>query len=144
MSEVSTLQELLVGRVQRDDEEGRARLTRKDFEETLGDDVDMAMVKRVEHKKAVYRAAATGALGQVSLEMLIANPSRDSIETEAEFGSQSTIRNKVSRHHTVGKGDKRKDYYGHSTVVVSNGDEPELINAIEAIGKRGRELFGPK
>lgn len=144
MSEVNSLSDLLIGRVKRDDKEGRAKLSRIDFEETLGDDCTMADVKRVERKVALYRAASTSALGRVSMDMLLADPTRDSVETEAEYGTQSTIRNTIRRHHTVGKGDKRKDLFGHSTVVVSNGDEPELLGAIEEIGRKGLELFGPK
>ncbi len=142
MSEVLTLEELLVGRVVRNDEEGTATLSRKDFEENLGDDCDMGQVKRVEHKLAVYRAAATGALGRVQMEMLVGNPSREYVDGSAEYGTQSKITNRVSRCHTVGKGDKRKDFYGHSKVIVSNGDEPDLLEAIESIGRRGQELFG--
>lgn len=144
MSDVKTLEELLLGRVKRDEEAGKAKLSRQDFEETLGDDCTMADVKRVERKVALYRAASTSALGRVGMDMLLANPARDQVETEAEYGTQSTIRNTIRRHHTVGKGDKRKDLYGHSTVVVSNGDEPELLSAIEEIGRKGLDLFGPK
>lgn len=142
MSEVLTLEELLVGRVVRNDEEGTAKLSRADFEENLGDDCDMAMVKRVEHKLATYRAAATGALGRVQMEMLVGDPGRDYIDGSAEYGTQSKLTNRVSRCHTVGKGDKRKDFYGHSKVVVSNGNEPDLLAAIESIGRRGQDLFG--
>ena len=76
--------------------------------------------------------------------MVSAVKTRDYIDTEAEYGSQSKISNRVRRTHTVGKGDKKREYYGHSTVVVSNGDEPELLSSIEAIGRRGQDIFGPK
>ena len=88
MSDVSDLKELLIGRISRDPKEGRARLSRVDFEETLGDDCNMADVIRVEHKLARFRAASTGALGEVGIEMLIADPEREYIDTEAEYGTQ--------------------------------------------------------
>lgn len=144
MSEVNTLKALLVGRVERDEKNGRATLKREDFEATLGDDCTMADIMRAEHKTALYRAAAVGALGDVGIDMLIGDTTRDYIDTEAEYGSQSKISNRVRRTHTVGKGDKKREYYGHSTVVVSNGDEPELLSSIEAIGRRGQDIFGPK
>lgn len=125
--------------------DGELKLDRRTFEEiALGDDLTMADVKRVEHRLASYRAASTSALGNRALDILTADPSLDEVKTIAEYGSQSRITNRVRREHTVGKGDKAKSYFGHSTVVVSNGDEPDLLDAIESIGNRGRELFGNK
>lgn len=143
MTTATDLETLLLARVETIDDE--KVLTRKTFEEVgLTDDLDMATVKRVESCLSNYRAKATRALGVASLEELVANPNKDKVETRAEYGSQSTIRATVRRSHSVGKGEKRKDYFGHATVVVSNGNEPELLEAIESIANRGKELFGPK
>lgn len=144
MTTVTELQFSLAGRVTRNEEEGTAKLTREDFEKTLPEDTSMADILRAELATSRFRAAATGALGEASLSMLEGNPTRDYIDTEAEYGTQSKISNRVRRSHFVGKGDKRQEFHGHSTVIVSNGDEPELLAAIETIGRRGAELFGPK
>lgn len=142
-TEQQTMEQRLLERATEVD--GTLQLTRQDFEEVaLDENLTMADVKRVEHRLASYRAASTNALGNRALDMLLADPKRDSVETSAEYGSQSRIRNTVRRQHTVGKGEKAKHFFGHSSVVVSNGDEPELLAAIESIGNRGRDLFGTK
>ncbi len=143
MSEVSALEALLVPRVKKD-EHGDRLLDRRDYEETLPEDLDMGTIKRVEHHNALYRAASTRALGGVAMEDLLADPKKDKVNTRAEYGTQSEIRNSIRRTHVVGKGDKRTEYFGHSTVVVSNGNEPDLLEAIETIANKGKDIFGSK
>ena len=134
---------LLIPRVE--DVDGEKVLTRKTFEEVgLDDEVTIADVKRVENRLQSYRAGAYRALAHVSLEDLVADPKKDRVTARVEYGTQSEMRSTFKKSHTVGKGDKSKTFYGHSTVVVSNGHEPELLEAIETIAIKGRDLFGPK
>lgn len=136
----ATMETNLVDKVEEKD--GDLHITRKTFEEVaLDDTINMAVVKQVEHRLATFRAASTHVLGSRGLDMLLADPNLNEVKTVAEYGSQSRITNRIKREHTVGKGDKAKTFFGHSSVVVSNGDEPELLDAIESIGNRGRELF---
>lgn len=129
-----------------EDIDGEKVLTRKTFEEVACDDDEFSFdkIKRVEHRLATYRASATRTLGHAALEDLVANPGKDKVVTRAYYGSQSQITNTVRQSHTVGKGDKQKTFFGHSTVVVSNGNEPDLLEAIESIANKGRDLFGSK
>lgn len=133
----------LIARVE--DKDDIKVLSRETFNElALDDECTIADVKRVEHRLATYRAKAVQALAHVALDELVANEKKEYVDTRADYGTQSEIRNRVRRSHTVGKGDKMKTFHGHSTVVVSNGHEPELLEAIENIGKRGVDLFGKK
>ena len=142
MSEIINLESLLLPRVK--DVDGVKKLTRQDFEDTLPEGMDMGSVKRHEAHLANYRAAGVRATNSVAFDDLVENPSKDKVETSVDYGSQSNIRNTLRRSHSIGKGEKRKDFYAHSTIVVSNGHEPELLEAIEEIAKKGKDIFGPK
>lgn len=142
MENLDQLKEALYSRVEVDDD--KPRLTRKVYEDTLPEDMTMAQVKRMERHNALYRAAGNSVLSETSLGILVDNPNKEYVDFEVEFGSQSVLRNRVHRNLRLGKGDKARDQFGHSTPVVNHGNEPELLESIESISKRGLELFGPK
>lgn len=125
-------------------ENNTPRIRRKAFEDNLPENYTMADVKNLDRYSALFRAAGASAVSDAALDMLVENTGVDYIDTEVEFGSQSTLRNRVHRNLRLGKGDKARDQFGHSTPVINNGHEPELLEAIEAIARRGTELFGNK
>jgi hypothetical protein len=139
MTELTALELLLADKIE--DEDETVVLTRKVYEDTLPPEYTMADVIRLDRHNALYRAAGTKVLGSRALDLLLEDPKREKVETRVDFGSQSSMRNSIRRNHTVGKGDKARQFYGHSTVVVNNGDEPELLKAITDLGEKARDLF---
>lgn len=142
MTNYNDLRNALADCVEKDSD--TPRLRRKAFEDNLPENYTMADVKALDRYSALYRAAGTSVLGDAQLDILASNESIDYVDAELEFGSQSTLRNRVHRNLRLGKGDKARDQYGHSTPVINHGHEPELLEVIENIAKRGTDLFNTK